>query len=44
MAVSGTVAVEPDQVKMDAELPFAAMFFKGVIEQRLRHEVGSLLA
>jgi Putative polyhydroxyalkanoic acid system protein (PHA_gran_rgn) len=44
MAVSGTVAVEPEQVKMDAELPFAAAFFKGAIEQRLRHEVAVLLA
>jgi hypothetical protein len=44
MAVSGTVAVEPKQVKVDAELPFAAMLFKGAIEQRLRDEVAALLA
>ena len=44
MGVSGTVAVEPDQVKLDAELPFAAAFFKGAIEQRLRQEVAVLLA
>ena len=44
MGVSGTVAVEPNQVKLDAELPFAAAFFKGAIEQRLRQEVGVLLA
>jgi hypothetical protein len=44
MAVSGTVAVEPDQVKLEAELPFAAAFFKGAIEQRLRQEVGTVLA
>jgi hypothetical protein len=44
MAVSGTVAVEPAQVKMNAELPFAATFFKGAIEQRLRQEVSTLLA
>ena len=44
MAVSGTVAVEPSQVKLDAELPFAAVLFKGAIEQRLREEVGVLLA
>jgi hypothetical protein len=43
MAVSGTVAVEPQQVKVDAELPFAAMLFKGAIEQRLREEVSTLL-
>ncbi len=44
MGVSGTVAVEPDQVKLDAELPFAAAFFRGAIEQRLRQEVAILLA
>jgi hypothetical protein len=44
MAVSGTLAVEPSQVKMNAELPFAATFFKGAIEQRLRQEVTVLLA
>jgi hypothetical protein len=44
MAVSGTVAVEPNQVKLDAELPFAAVLFKGAIERRLREEVGVLLA
>ncbi|MFZ1932866.1 MAG: polyhydroxyalkanoic acid system family protein [Thermoguttaceae bacterium] len=43
MGVSGTVAVAPDQVKVDAELPIAAAFFKGAIEQRLRQEVGTLL-
>jgi hypothetical protein len=44
LGVSGTVAVEADQVKFDAELPFAASFFKGAIEQRLRQEVSTLLA
>jgi hypothetical protein len=44
IAVGGTVAVEPAQVTVDAELPFAAMLFKGAIEQRLRQEVGTLLA
>lgn len=43
LGVSGTVAVEPAQVKLNAELPFAAAFFKGMIEERLRHEVGTLL-
>jgi Putative polyhydroxyalkanoic acid system protein (PHA_gran_rgn) len=43
MGVSGTVAVGPNQVKLDAELPFAAAFFKGAIEQRLRQEVAVLL-
>jgi hypothetical protein len=44
MAVSGTVAIETDQVRVEAELPFAATLFKGAIEQRLRAEVGTVLA
>jgi hypothetical protein len=43
MAVSGTVAVEPERVRLDAQLPLAAMFFKGAIEHRIRQEVGTLL-
>jgi len=44
MAVSGSVAVEPALVRVRADLPLAAAFFKGTIEDRLRHEVGRLLA
>jgi hypothetical protein len=44
MSVSGTVAVESDSVKLDATLPFAAMMFKGMIEQQIRKEIGGLLA
>jgi hypothetical protein len=44
MAVRGTVAVEQKAVKVAAELPFAAMMFKRAIEDRLRQEVGALLA
>ena len=44
MAVSGRVAVGPEKVKLDADLPLAAMFFKGAIEDRLRQEVGRVLA
>jgi len=43
MAVSGTVAVEPERVRLDAKLPLAAAFFKGMIENQIREEVGSLL-
>jgi hypothetical protein len=43
MAVSGHVAVEPNKVKLDADLPLAAAFFKGAIEDRLRREVGHVL-
>ena len=44
MGVSGTVAIEPNRVKLDAELPLAAAFFKAAIEQRLRQEVDVILA
>jgi putative polyhydroxyalkanoate system protein len=44
MGVSGTVKVEDRAVKLDAELPFAAAFFKGAIESRIRQELGQLLA
>jgi hypothetical protein len=43
MAVTGTVAVEDAKVKLATNLPLAAAFFKGAIEERLRQEVGKLL-
>ncbi len=43
MAVSGIVAVEPERVRLDAKLPLAAAFFKGMIENQIRQEVGDLL-
>jgi hypothetical protein len=44
MGVSGKVKVEDCAVKLDADLPFAAMLFKGAIESRIRTELGDLLA
>jgi len=44
MKVSGNVTVEDSRVKLDADLPLAAVMFKGVIEQRLRKELDRLLA
>ena len=44
MSVSGTVAVESDRVKLDASLPFAAIMFKGMIEQQIRKEMDGLLS
>lgn len=44
MAVRGSVAVEHSRVKLNAELPFAATFFKSAIEQRIRQEVDMILA
>jgi hypothetical protein len=43
MAVSGTVAVERECVRLAANLPLAAMLIKGAIEDRIRQEVGNLL-
>ncbi|NLY01800.1 MAG: hypothetical protein GXY83_37420 [Rhodopirellula sp.] len=42
--VSGTVNVEPSQVRIDAQLPIVAMMFKGRIEQEIRNELVSVLA
>jgi putative polyhydroxyalkanoate system protein len=42
-SVNGTVAVEETVVKIDVELPLAAMMVKGMIEQRLRQEVAGVL-
>ena len=43
MKVAGTLAVEPANVKLNVDLPFAAMLFKKAIEERVRHEVGRML-
>ncbi len=43
MPVSGTVAVEPKKLRLAAELPMAAAFFKSAIEDRIRKEVDALL-
>jgi hypothetical protein len=43
MAISGKVAIEQTVVKLAAELPFAASFFKRAIEDRLRQEVSLLV-
>jgi hypothetical protein len=36
MKVTGSVRAEADQVVLDGEIPFAAMMFKGKIEQEIR--------
>jgi len=43
-SVSGTLAVNPSEVKLSANLPFAAMFFKGRIESTIRERAEALLA
>ena len=42
--VKGDVTVEPGEVKLHGSLPFAAMMFKGKIEQTVREELGKILA
>lgn len=42
--IKGTVAIEPTEVRIDGELPFAAVMFKGRIEQTIRDEMSKLLA
>jgi hypothetical protein len=43
-AVSGTLAVERECVRLAATLPLSVMLFKGMIEERIRQEVGRVLA
>lgn len=43
MSIAGTVAVEDSAVKLDTELPMAAIMFKGMIEGRIREELSELL-
>lgn len=42
--VKGDVTVEPSEVKLNGTLPFAAMMFKGKIEQTVREELSRILA
>ncbi len=42
--ISGDLAIDEDAVKMNANLPFAAMMFKGKIEQAIRDELTRLLS
>lgn len=43
-SVSGTITVKISQVELVANLPFAAMFFKGKIEEIIRERATELLA
>jgi hypothetical protein len=42
--IGGNVVVEPNQVKLDGQIPFAAMMFKGKIESALRDQLAKELA
>ena len=41
--IKGDVTVEPNEIKVNGQLPFAAMMFKGKIEQTVREELEKLL-
>ena len=43
-AIKGDLTAEPNEVKVNGSLPFAAMMFKGKIEQTVREELERLLA
>jgi len=42
--IKGALTVEPGEVKLDGDLPFAAMMFKGKIEQEFKDSLVKLLA
>ncbi len=42
--IKGELTVEPNEVKINGSLPFAAMMFKGKIEQTVREELEKRLA
>ena len=44
MAIKGAMTVEPDKVAVDGEIPFAAMMFKGKIEEGFRDTVKKALS
>lgn len=43
MRISGQIEVADTAVRMNCELPWAAAMFKGMIESRVRSELGDLL-
>jgi hypothetical protein len=44
MSVDGTMAVDDTEVQLSADVPFALVLFKRRIENRIRAELGTLLA
>jgi len=43
MHISGQIEVADTAVRLNCELPWAAAMFKGMIESRIRSELGDLL-
>lgn len=44
VTVTGTVTIDPSDVRVDALLPMVAMFLKGKIESRIRERLSEMLA
>jgi hypothetical protein len=44
MPVQGRIVVQAGQARVDGQLPFAAMFFQGRIEQAIREAAAEALA
>lgn len=44
MTIQGTMAVEPNQVVVQAELPASAWLFRGMIEKQIRQRLSELLS
>jgi hypothetical protein len=44
LKVGGVLAVEETAANLDVDLPLPAMLVKGMIEQRVRQELGTVLA
>jgi putative polyhydroxyalkanoic acid system protein len=44
MKVAGTMEVEDGEVRLAAQVPLAAVFFKKLIEKNVRAELGKLLS
>jgi hypothetical protein len=42
--IQGNMTVEENEVRLDGQIPFAAMMFKGKIEQALRDQLTKTLA
>ncbi len=43
LTIQGTVTAEPQYVHVNANLPLAAMMFKGVVTKRVRDELEKIL-
>ena len=42
-SITGTLDILSDEVRIDGDLPFAASFFKGKIEETIREKASDLL-